>query len=184
MKKLGFAILFASISSAHAAGLKAGLWETQQTSQIVDGRDMTAQMSQGQAMMQQNLDSLPPAQRARIQSMMGKAAPAAGNAKICISPEMAAKDAPMVDPEGRCEPAKVTRNGNTTNFEFNCTRNGRTTAGRGTSTASGDAVITRMDLTETDSRGKHTLHSEFRMKYLGPDCQGIVPADQMAKKSR
>jgi hypothetical protein len=184
MKKLAIAMLLASISSAQAAGLKAGLWEINQTSQIVDGRDMTAEMSQGMAMMKQNLDSLPPAQRAKIQSMMGQGAPASGGAKICISPAMAAKDAPMVDPEGRCEPAKVTRNGNTTNFEFNCTRNGRTTAGRGTSTASGDAVITRMDMTETDSRGRHTLHSESRMKYLGPDCQGIVPADQMAKKSR
>ena len=182
MKKIGIAILLASMASAHAAGMKAGLWETQQTSQIVDGRDMTAEMSQGLAMMQQNLESLPPAQRAKIQSMMGKTA--AGNAKICISQAMAAKDKPVVDPEGGCEPARVTHSGNTTEFEFNCTRNGRTTSGRGTSTANGDAVITRMDMTETGSRGRHTLHSEFRMKYLGPDCQGIVPVDQMAKKSR
>ena len=179
MRKLAFAILIAISGSAYASGLKAGLWEINPTSQIVDGKDMTAQMSQAQAMMQQQMGNLPPAQRAKIQSMMGKAS--GGGTKICISPAMAAKDAPMVDREGRCEPAKVTRSGNRTSFEFNCTRNGRTMTGQGMSIASGDTITTRMDMTETDSRGKHTMHSESQMKYLGTDCQGIAPADQMSR---
>lgn len=180
MKKLAFAILIASFGNAYASGLKAGLWEINPTSQIVDGKDMTAEMSQAQAMMQQQMGNLPPEQRAKIQSMMGQAS--GGGTKICISPAMAAKDAPMVDREGRCEPAKLMRSGNKTSFEFNCTRNGRTMSGQGVSIASGDTITTRMDMTETDSRGKHTMHSESQMKYLGTDCQGIMPADQM--KSR
>ena len=179
MKKLAFAILVASFSNAYASVLKAGLWEINQTSQIVDGRDMTAQMSQAQAMMQQQMGNLPPGQRAKIQSMMGQAS--GGGTKICISPAMAAKYAPMVDREGRCEPAKVTRSGSRTRFEFNCTINGRTSAGKGESIASGDTITTRMDMTETDSRGKHTMHSESQMKYLGADCKGIMPADQMSR---
>ena len=181
MKKLVFAIFITlgGIGCAQASDLKAGLWEINQTSQIVDGKNMTAEMSQAQAMMQQQMGNLPPAQRAKIQSMMGQAS--GGGTKICVSPAMAAKDAPMMDREGRCEPAKVTRSGNKTTFEFNCTRNGRTSVGKGESIASGDTIITRMDMTETDTRGKHTLHSESQMKYLGTDCQGIMPADQMSR---
>lgn len=182
MKKLAFAIFIASISNAYASGMKAGLWEIIPVSQVVDGRDMTAEISQAQTRMQQELSRLPPAQRAQMQAMMGQGSPAGNGTKICVSPAMAARDAPMVDREGRCEPAKVTHSGNTTRFEFNCTSNGRTSVGKGESTASGDEITTRMDMTETDARGKHTMHSESRMRYLGSSCQGIAPADQM--KSR
>lgn len=184
MKKLSFAILFAlsGINCAQASGLKAGLWEITPTSQIVDGRDMTAEMSQAQSMMQQQMGSLSSAQRAQMQSMMGRQGATAGSTRICVSPAMAARDKPMVDNEGRCEPATVNRSGNKTSFEFNCTSNGRTSVGKGESTASGDTILTRMDMTVTDSRGKHTMHSESKMKYLGSDCQGITPVDQM--KSR
>ena len=186
MKKLTFAILITlgGINCAQASGLKAGLWEINPTSQIVDGRDMTAEMSSAQARIQQQMSSLPPAQRAQMQSMMGRQSATAGSTRICVSPAMAARDKPMVDNEGRCEPATVKQSGNKTSFEFNCTSNGRTSIGKGESTASGDTILTRMDMTVTDSRGKHTMHSESRMKYLGSDCQGIMPADQVAKKSR
>ncbi len=184
MKKTAFAILIASISNVYASGMKAGLWEIIPVSQVLDGRDMTAEMSQAQTKMQQELSRLSPAQRAQMQAMMGQGSPAGGGTKICVSPAMAASDTPIVDRDGRCMPARVNRSGNTTRFEFNCTSNGRTSVGKGESTASGDEITTRMDMTETDARGKHTMHSESRMKYLGSDCQGIVPADQMAKKSR
>jgi hypothetical protein len=178
MRKICLAILVAlnGISLAHASNLKAGLWEITPISQIIDGRDMTAEMSQAQAMMQQQMGSLSPAQRAQMQSMMGKSAPAGGT-RICISPAMAARDKPIVDKEGRCEPAMVKRSGNKTSFEFNCTSDGRTSVGKGESIASGDMITTRMDMTMTDARGKHTMHSESKMKYLGADCQGILPAD-------
>lgn len=184
MKKLVFAILITlnGISCVQASELKAGLWEINPTSQIMDGRDMTAEMSQAQAMMKQQMSSLSPAQRAQMQSMMGRQGATAGSTRICVSPAMAARDKPMVDNEGRCEPATVKRSGNKTSFEFNCNSNGYTSIGKGESTASGDTISTRMDMTVTDAQGKHTLHSEFQMKYLGSDCKGIVPVDQM--KSR
>ncbi len=74
MKKLAFVILITlnGISCAQASGMKAGLWEVTPTSQIMDGHDMTAEMSQAQAMIQQQMSSLPPAQRAQMQSMMGR----------------------------------------------------------------------------------------------------------------
>ena len=187
MKKLTLAILIALSGAAFAqsSSLKPGLWEIKPISQIVDGRDMTAQMASAQAKMQQEMANMPPDQRKQVEAMMGhQGASAGGGIRICVSPAMAARDKPMVDPEGRCEPATVNRSGNKTSFEFNCTANGRTSVGKGESTVSGDTVTTRVDMTTTDARGSHTMQSESQMKYLGPDCQGIKPIDQLAKDAQ
>jgi hypothetical protein len=185
MRKSIVAVLVALSGTAFAqgSGLKPGLWEVKQLKQVMDGRDMNAQMAAAQAQMQQSLAKLPPEQRKQMEAMMGKQG-AGGGTRICISPAMAARDKPMVDPDGRCEPAKVSRSGNKTSFEFNCTRDGRTMVGKGESTVSSDLVQTRMDMTTTDATGRHTMQNESQMKYLGPDCQGIKPADQLAKEMR
>jgi hypothetical protein len=187
MRKSTLAMLVALSGTAYAqgSGLKPGLWEVRQIKQVVDGRDMAAQMASAQAQMQQSMAKMSPEQRKQMEAMMGgRGMPqgaAGGGTRICISPAMAARDKPMVDPEGRCEPAKVSRSGNKTSFEFNCTTQGRTTVGKGESTHSGDTVNSRMDMTTTDASGRHTMQSESQMKYLGPDCQGIKPMDQLAK---
>jgi Protein of unknown function (DUF3617) len=185
MKKLTLAILLTLSGAAFAqsSSLKPGLWEIKPISQIMDGRDMTAQMASAQAKMQQEMANMPPEQRKQMETMMGPQGASAGSSmRICVSPAMAARDKPMVDPEGRCEPATVNRSGNKTSFEFNCTANGRTSVGKGESTVSGDTVTTRVDMTMTDARGRHTIKSESQMKYLGSDCQGIKPLDQLVKK--
>jgi hypothetical protein len=185
MKKLTLAILLTLSGGAFAqsSSLKPGLWETKPISQIVDGHDMTAQMASAQAKMQQAMANMTPEQRKQMETMMGPQGASAGSSmRICVSPAMAARDKPMVDPEGRCEPATVNRSGNKTSFEFNCTANGRTSVGKGESTVSGDTVTTRVDMTMTDARGRHTIKSESQMKYLGSDCQGIKPLDQLVKK--
>ena len=187
MKKLTLAILItlSGTAFAQASSLKAGLWEIKPISQIMDGRDMTAQMASAQEKMQQAMANMSPEQRKQMQAMMGhQGAPAGGGMRICVSPAMAARDKPMVDPEGRCEPATVNHSGNKTSFEFNCTANGRTSTGKGESTVNGDTVTTRVDMTMTDARGRHTMQSESQMKYLGSDCQGIKPLDQLAKKGQ
>jgi hypothetical protein len=119
-----------------------------------------------------------------MEAMTGRqgmpAAGPSGGTRICISPAMAARDKPMIDHDGRCEPARVSRSGNKTSFEINCTADGRTMVGKGESTVSSDLVHTRMDMTTTDASGRHTMKSESQMKYLGPDCQGIRPLDQLA----
>jgi hypothetical protein len=148
----------------------------------MDGRDMMAQMAGAQAEMQKMMANMPAAQKKQMEAMMGKqAAPAANVHRICVSPEMAARDKPMT-PDDRCEPAKVSRSGNRTTFEFNCTTDGRTMAGKGESVVSGDTIGSRMDMVTTDARGKHTMQTESQMKFLGADCQGIKPADQIARE--
>lgn len=187
MKKLTL-VIFITLSGtafAQSSSLKSGLWEIKPISQIMDGRDMTAQMASAQAKMQQAMANMPPEQRKQMEAMMWhQGASAGGGMRICVSPAMAARDKPMVDPEGRCEPATVNHIGNKTSFEFNCTVNGRTSVGKGESTVSGDTVTTRVDMAITDARGRHTMQSESQMKYLGSDCQGIKPLDQLAKKAK
>jgi len=165
---------------AQSSSLKPGLWQVKPIRQVVDGRDLTAQMASASAQMQQAMANMTPEQRKQMEAMMsaqGRSAGAnGGGTRICVSPAMAAKDKPMVDSEGRCEPAKVSRNGNKTSFEFNCTGDGRTEVGRGESTVSGDTVTTRVDMTMTDARGSHSMQTESQMSYLGPDCQGIKPS--------
>lgn len=191
MKKslLAILVVLGGTAWAQGSGLKAGLWEVKQLKQVVDGRDMAAQMASAQKEMQAAMANMPPEQRKQMEAMLGKqGVPAKGatgvTTRICISPAMAAMDKPMVDPEGRCEPAKMNRSGNKTTFEINCTTQGRTTVGKGESTHSGDMVTTRMDMTMTDAQGRHTMQSESQMKFLGADCQGVKPFDQMAKGAK
>jgi len=187
MKKITLAILITLSGTAFAqsSSLKQGLWEIKPIKQLIDGRDMTAQMASARARMQQSMASMPPEQRQRMQAMMGKqGASTDGGARICVSPAMAARDKPMVDSEGRCEPAKVSRSGNTSSFEFNCNTDGRSMVGKGETTASGDTVSTRMEMTTTDAQGRHTMQSETQMKYLGADCQGIKPLDQLVREAQ
>ena len=187
MKKPILAILITLSGAAYAqgSGLKPGLWEVKQIKQVMDGRDMGAQMAAAQDKMAQSMAKMSPERRKQMEAMMGgQGTPAQGGGvatRICISPAMAARDKPMVDPEGRCEPAKVSRSGNKTSFEFNCNSNGRAMAGKGESTFSGDRVTTRMDMTTTDARGSHTMQSESQMNYLGSDCKGVKPADQLGR---
>jgi hypothetical protein len=184
MKKLALVMLLMLSGSAFAENhqLKPGLWEMKQIRQVLDGQDTAAQMAALRGQMQQALANMSPAQRKQIESRMGsQGVGSGGSTRICISPAMAARNRPMVDPQGRCEPAKLVHSGNSIQFEFNCTANGATNVGSGTSVAEGDTVTTRVDMTVTDARGRHTIQSESQMKYLGPDCQGIKAADQLAK---
>lgn len=187
MKKTTLAIIITLSGTAFAqsSSLKQGLWEVKPISQIIDGRDMAAQMASAQARMQQSMAKMPLEQRQRMQALMGKqGASVDGGARICVSPAMAARDKPMVDPEGKCEPAKVSRSGNTSSFEFNCTTDGRTMVGKGETTTSGDTLTTRMEMATTDAQGRHTMKSETQMKYLGADCQGVKPIDQLARETQ
>ena len=160
------------------AGMKAGLWEIKTIKQVVDGQDMKAQMAASQARMQQQMASMPPEQRKQMEAMLGRqgmSMGAGGAARICISEEMAKRDTPVIDPDGRCQPTKMNRSGNTTRYEVDCTVDGRRSQGKGESTFSGNAVHSRMDMTTTDAQGRHNMQMESQMTYLGRDCQGLAP---------
>lgn len=162
-------------TSALAGDMKAGLWEIKPIRQIVDGQDMRAQMAE----MQRQMASLPPEQRRQMEAMMGRQGMGmgpGGTARLCVSEEMARRDAPVVDPEGRCQPTNLSRSGNTVRYEVDCTMDGQRMVGKGESTASGNTIHSRMDATMMGSSGRHAMQSESQMNYLGPDCRGLAPA--------
>jgi hypothetical protein len=182
MKKVLFAALVAVSGSAFAEPgfMKPGLWEIKIIHQEMDGKDMTGQMADAQAKMQQRLAAMPPDQRAKMEAILGAQAPS-GTQRVCMSEAMAARGKAMIDREGHCDPSKFDRSGNKISFEFNCTTNGRTRIGKGETIAEGDTVTTRFEATTTDAKGSHSMKNESQMKYLGTDCQGMKPADQFAK---
>lgn len=187
MKKiLMVAALGIVAAGAHAQSMmKAGLWEIRVVRQVSDGRDMTAQIAGAQAEMQKMMASMSPAQRKQMEAMMGKqAAPASDVQRICVSAEMAARDRPAMPAEAGCEPANISRSGSRTSFDINCKPEGRTVVGKGESVLAGDMITTRLDMVMTDARGRHTIQNESQARYLGPDCQGIKPADQIARELR
>ncbi len=160
-----------------AQGMKPGLWEVKTIKQVVDGQDMTAQMAAAQAQMRQQMASMTPEQRKQLEAMMGGQGSAAGSGatRICISPEMAKREEPMLDPQGHCKPSKMSRSGNTTSFEFDCSTAQGRSIGKGKSTTTGSSIHSIMEMTTSGQRGTHTMQSESQMNYLGPDCQGLAP---------
>lgn len=178
MKKTILAVLIVLCGNAHAEGfLKQGLWEVKMTKQVMDGHDMTAQMAAMQAKMQQQLANMPPAQRAQIEAMIA----GHGAYRLCVSAEMAARNGPILGRERGCEPASFNRSGNTSTFEFSCTVAGQTRTGKGTATRDGDTITTSVDMKTTDAKGVHAMQAETQMTFLGADCQGVKPADQLGK---
>ncbi len=172
-------ISVATLPVLAASGLKAGLWEIRVVKQTVDGRDISAQTTATMERMQQAMASLPPEQRARMEALMkqnGVSTGSKGGFRICVSPEMARRDAPILDPQGRCQPATVTHQGNETHFQFSCTTNGVTTSGQGVATVQGDTINTHTDVTTRTSSGEtHSTQSDSAMSYVGADCGDLKP---------
>jgi hypothetical protein len=172
-------VLAVGQASATGYGLKAGLWQTKMTKQVVDGQDRTAQMAGAMSKMQEAMANMPPEQRARIEAMMkqhGGAMNNDGTFKMCISPDQANLDRPIIDRDGHCQPATVTHSGNHTSFTINCSSNGDTTTGKGESSAVGNTITTLFDMTTHTANGETTtMHTESEMTFLGPDCGDVKP---------
>jgi hypothetical protein len=183
MKKLTFAMMFifSCAAQAQTAGLKPGLWETKVVHQVVDGRDMTAQIAAAQAQMQAAMAKMTPEQRQQMGSMARGMPGQGGNIRMCISAAMAARYFTQRDPSGHCPSATATTSGNKTTFSFNCTNNGRTAVGNGESIVNGDTVSSHMEIDSADTKGHHTMQMDTTMTYLGSDCQGVTPIDELAK---
>lgn len=157
--------------------MKAGLWEVQIIKQVVDGKDQSAEIAKAQAQMQQMLASMSPQERKQMEQMMGTKMAGNNLQQVCISPEMAASDKPAISDDPKCQSTNYQRSGNTISFEFNCPGS----SGKGEVTMSGNTATSKMDSVHTDKKGRHTMHAESKMKYLGADCKGIKPLDQVAR---
>lgn len=92
--------------------------------------------------------------------------------RICLTPAMAAVDAPVLDAQNSCHPEQVRHDGKRVSFSFSCNTTGTTLTGKGEShrTFLGH-ILTLTDFTATTDRNTHfAVHDRTEMKYLGADC--------------
>ena len=163
-------------TDALMGGQKAGLWEIKLIKQTMDGKDMLAQFKASQEQMQQAMAKMSPDQRAKMQAMVGEYS-SSGTMKVCVSPAMVAKN--QADKESQCPSTTVTHSGSTSTYAIKCTKDGRTTVGTGIITSNGDVVSTDMNVKVIDARGQRNIQTQSQMTYLGTDCHGVTPTDQL-----
>lgn len=179
---LTMAMAVLSTSVAAQTAMKPGLWEMRTIKHVMDGRDMMAQMAAAQAQMQQMMANMPSGQKKQMEAMMGRQGASAPNVhRICVSAEMAEREQPVVVADSKCEPSNVSRSGNRMTYQIDCVAQGTTMTGKGESVFAGDTVAGKMDMTTAGRDGRHSMQMESQMKYLGADCQGLKPADQIAR---
>jgi len=177
------AVLAAVAAGAAAAGfgLRPGLWEIHIVKSVVDGRDNTASIAALSDRVQQMLASLPADQRALVEAKLkqsGVSQSDKGSFRICVSPAMAKLGKPIVDKDGRCQPAVVQHDGAATSYEFSCTTDGTTTTGKGTAVASGDTITTHVEMTVQQSGAQsHFMQNDTKMNFVGADCGNVRPSD-------
>jgi hypothetical protein len=185
MKKVLFGALLvsASVGSMADVVVKPGLWEIRLVRQYMDGSDVTALVPAALAGLQQLMGGMTPQQRKQMEATFGKP-PASTVQRICVSPEMAAGDKPLLPPDVKCEPTAFNRDGSRVTFEFNCADQGRTTTGKGVSQLASERVATRIDLVTNDANGRHTWLNQSEATFIGADCGNLKPADQVAREAQ
>ena len=175
--------------AVHAQGanqMKPGLWETRMVKMTADGQDMLPMMKAAQEQMRKAMASMPPEQRKQMEaSLDAKGDPTVE--RMCVSAEMAKSDQAMLPKQSEmpgCDQPKIDHSGNSTTFEVSCKVNGGATVTKGESVASGDQITTKAEVVTTMGGAKHTMVSEAQMKFLGSDCGGLKPLDQLVKEAR
>jgi len=165
---------------AQAQKLAPGLWEHSMTMKSSDPR-----MNEGMARMQKELAAMPPEQRQQMEAMMaaqgmnlGMAAGAGGPAivaKVCLTPEQAARDEMPALSEGDCKQTSMQRSGNTLRMKFACTGK-RQATGEGEYTLDGPKAHRGRTMIDTQEGGK-TVRMEMNHtgRWLAGDCGAVKP---------
>lgn len=169
---------------AAGIGLKAGLWEVRLVKQTVDGRDISAKLAASLERMKQQLASLPPDQRERMEAMMNQSGVQGshGGFRVCVSPQMAQRDAPVLDRDGHCQPVSVQQHASTTEFQFSCTANRVTMSGNGQAVMLGNVIKTHTEVTTRTADGtSHQTQNDSEMTYLGSDCGDVKPPAPLSR---
>jgi hypothetical protein len=171
-----FAVLaMTAASGVEAQTLKPGLWE------INSRMQMGANLDKELAQMQQQMATLPPEQRKKMEDMMARQGLAMGSGgspgvmsvRICMTREMAERDQ-IPATQGDCTHTVSPRSGNTMKFAFTC-RN-PASSGEGQTTFLGpEAYSTKMTV-NTSAQGKTEKSSmEANGRWLSSDCGAVKP---------
>ncbi|GAA6142893.1 DUF3617 domain-containing protein [Hydrogenophaga sp. 5NK40-0174] len=166
--------------SAQAQALKPGLWETEAT--MGGDPKLEAQMKK----MQEQLASMPPAQRKMMEQMLASQGVSIGGGgaikvKICITPEQAKKQDVPMPTKGDCTTEIKSKTKTSMKMHFECTN----------PASSGDAeysfpndksykgVITTTQQLEGQARNTRIDSSG---QWLGESCEGVAAFKMPAQK--
>ena len=159
---------------ALAQSTKPGLWE------ITSKMGGSAEMDKAMAQMQQQMASMPPAQRKQMEDMMAKQGVSVGatgkaiTARVCITPEMASRDE-MPQHDGNCKQTSKERSGNTVRFKFACTGK-EATSGEGEYTFISDKQHKGRTVVNSTAKGKpERMEMEHSGKWIAADCGDLKP---------
>ena len=172
----------AFVSAAGAQSLKPGLWEI--TQQI---RSSSGETEKAMAQMQQQLASMPPEQRKKMEEMMAARGVSPGGAggmsvKVCMTKEMAERsEAPMQHQSGDCKTTQQSRSGNTMKVAYACTT--PPSSGEGEMTFTSPEAYNMKMVVNTTVRGKpEKMNMDSTGKWMGADCGTVKPIVMPPKK--
>mgnify|MGYP006144956407 CR=1 FL=1 len=169
------ATLLLGSGAALAQTTRPGLWDIQHKM----GGD--PEIDRAMAEMQKQLAAMPPAQRKQMEAMMGQQgvsmAPGSKGGmalKICITPEMAARQEMPSQTEGDCTTTIHSRSASTLKMSYVCKN--PPSSGEGTYTFSSDTAYTMKMVMKTTRQGKPaSMTMEGQGKWLSADCGTVKP---------
>lgn len=161
--------------AALAQSTRPGLWEIENK---VGG---SPEIDQAMAQMQQQMASMPPAQRKMMEDMlaaqgvkMGQGSGGGMAMQVCITPEMAARQQLPTQTEGDCTSKMGARSGNTAKVSFSCTN--PPSSGEGTYTFRGDTGYDMDMQVHSQQNGKpSTMTVKGSGRWLAADCGKVRP---------
>ena len=153
---------------------KPGLWEIRNKAGGAGGGQMQAMM----AAAQQQMASMDPAQRAKIEAMMSKNGVVIDNgaitAKVCITPEMAARQQMPVQQKGSCSFRFDPAVGNTVHYAYSCSK--PVASGEGSATFSSPTAYTATTTTSA-VQGMQPMTIDSSGRWLATECGAIAPVE-------
>jgi len=160
---------------AMAQSTKPGLWE------VTSKMGGSAEVDKAMAQMQQQLASMPPAQRKQMEDMMAKQGVGMGSGsdggisvKVCMTREMIERNEIAPPQQGDCKSTASPRVGNTQKISFSCTQ--PPSSGEGQITFSGNEAYTMKMVTTSTVKGKpEKMSLQGSGKWLSADCGAIKP---------
>ncbi|MDB5959413.1 MAG: hypothetical protein JWP59_707 [Massilia sp.] len=172
-------LLLASVAApaAPAAPLfKPGLWEINNQAGGANGSQIASLL----AAAQQQMNSMEPSQRRKIESMMARNGVVVENggisAKACITPAMAARQQIPVQQKGNCSYRFDPVAGNTMNYSFTCSS--PAARGEGSAVFSSPTNYTaRTRVSGSDGGSEHSMTIESSGRWLSEQCGSIAPAE-------
>lgn len=181
LQVLCLATLTLGALGANAQSTRPGLWEI--NSKMGGNPEMDAAMAQ----MQQQMAAMPPEQRKMMQDMMarqgmniGAGAGGGVSMKVCITPEMAARQEMPTQTEGDCTTTITSRSASAMKMNFVCKN--PPSSGEGTYTFSGDTAYTMKMVMKSVENGKpQTITIDGQGKWLSKDCGNIKPMPMTTK---